>query len=453
MFLLQLRYELKNLLRSPMSWLLLTFLFVCMGFGAWNGKYSLEQKQKATADILSKQVEKLSEKRHQADSIVKNEITVEKWWTDPTTPLAVLATGMSDLQPEAEKLFITRSSPISSSDFENPVNLSFGSFDLAFVLVFLLPLFIIAFTFNLVSAEREQGTLALLLSQPVEARRLFTMKMLARFCLLAGLSLVVFIPVLLWTGIRPSELALWQAGGAVVVYCLFWFLLSLAINLLHRNSAFNALACLGAWLTLAIVVPALVNMTAEKVHPVPSRAGYQNAIREADKEVEKHKERILSDFFQSHPQYTRKKDEEKETYDWWVEGFAMTDFEQAMKDSIAEDFDKQVIAQTSFSERLIALSPALSLHHRLTALAGTGREATQAYKRGIRQQQQEWSATMRQKYLDKQKVTAVDYDDILKKPAVVKASAAVPKRSGMWWLWLQCLVIGVWAWWNGRESG
>ena len=47
-----------------------------------------------------------------------------------------------------------------------------GRFDLAFVLIYLYPLLILALTYNLLSAEKEQGTLALALSQPVSLRTL-----------------------------------------------------------------------------------------------------------------------------------------------------------------------------------------------------------------------------------------------------------------------------------------
>jgi ABC-2 type transport system permease protein len=56
------------------------------------------------------------------------------------------------------------------SDRANPLLVAFGNFGLAFVLVFLLPLLVIALTYNVWSADQELGTWDLLQSQPASVR-------------------------------------------------------------------------------------------------------------------------------------------------------------------------------------------------------------------------------------------------------------------------------------------
>ena len=66
------------------------------------------------------------------------------------------------------------------AELENPQRLLSGRLDLAFVLIYLYPLLILAISYNLLSAEQEQGTLALLLSQPVSLRTVILAKVAVR---------------------------------------------------------------------------------------------------------------------------------------------------------------------------------------------------------------------------------------------------------------------------------
>ena len=69
---------------------------------------------------------------------------------------------------------------MATTEIENPNRLLAGRFDLAFVIVFLYPLLILTLSYNMLSAEQEQGTLALTLSQPVSLRTLVSGKVLLR---------------------------------------------------------------------------------------------------------------------------------------------------------------------------------------------------------------------------------------------------------------------------------
>ena len=102
----------------------------------------------------------------------------------PPTPLAALAVGQSDLLPYYFKVTTdAKETVLAAAELENPQRLLTGRFDLAFVLIYLYPLLILALTYNLLSAEKEQGTLVLALSQPVSLRTLLLGKVASRFVL------------------------------------------------------------------------------------------------------------------------------------------------------------------------------------------------------------------------------------------------------------------------------
>ena len=81
----------------------------------------------------------------------------------PPAPLAPVAVGQRDLQPQALRL--TTEDHLSSqreneTAMSGPTRLMTGAFDLGFLFVFLFPLVVIALSYELLSGERERGTLA-----------------------------------------------------------------------------------------------------------------------------------------------------------------------------------------------------------------------------------------------------------------------------------------------------
>ena len=185
---------------------------------------------------------------------------------------------------------------------ESPLNLMVGRFDLAFVVIYLLPLLVLALSFNVLSEEREQGTLALTLSQPVSARGVVAAKLAFRALLAVGMVLGVSLVGLLVTGGfgAPGRILLWCA--AVVAYALFWFVLAAWVNGLRRSSAWNATVLVGAWLVLVVVLPAAINIAAGLLHPLPSRVQMITAQREASNEAVNRRSELLARYLEDHPE-------------------------------------------------------------------------------------------------------------------------------------------------------
>ncbi|MCC6459430.1 MAG: ABC transporter permease subunit [Saprospiraceae bacterium] len=470
MFLLQIRYEFLRFLRSPLAWLLLFVLALSVGFGLQNGRYRAAEKQTAIGKMLETQQLDLEKQKGQADSIARKLKTANGWWQDPTnvivvggmwrggrvtaiepTPQSVLATGMSDLHHNAWRLTLMGKEPWGGSELENPDNLAFGAFDLSFVLVYLLPLLVIAVSFNLISGEREQGTLALQLAQPQAAGRLFFHKMMARCTFLGALILAVVLPGLAMSGIALTTPAAWQTVTVALLYSLFWFLVALGINLRGGSSAQNALLCIGAWLLLTLIVPALASMLAEKIHPVPSRATFLNQLREADRYIESKREGLLDDFYKQHPSYTRKAEADKGWKDWYREDFYLYAFDQNIKDSIEQFYVAPAERQAAFAESLTLASPALSVHRQMTELARTSQRALKSIEPQLDEAQRNWAAWFMKKFEADQSLTPADYEACMRFPDRVQASTVPGGQAGLGWLVLQCLLAGAWAWWSSRR--
>jgi ABC-2 type transport system permease protein len=124
---------------------------------------------------------------------------------------------------------------------------------------FLAPLLGIAFGFDAINAERSQGTLPRLLSQPIHRDDVVNGKFVAGLAMVGvALSAVMLIVAgigLLRLGVAPSlaevaRLAVWLA--VTIVYVGLWLAFATFCSVLVRRAATSALLTLGIWLALSL---------------------------------------------------------------------------------------------------------------------------------------------------------------------------------------------------------
>lgn len=204
----------------------------------------------------------------------------------PPSSTAAIAVGQSDIVPSYLKVqWKAMFKQTSVDEIENPANLGIGAFDLSFVLIYLYPLLIIALSYNILSSERENGTQVLLLSQPVSVRRFVTGKILLRGLLIIGTAAGISLLGLLIT--NPDIIAAGDAwrigmlGMILTLYGAFWFGLAVVVNAFGKKSSTNALVMLASWIAVVLIVPAVLNLVAKSVYPLPSRIELVQALRKA----------------------------------------------------------------------------------------------------------------------------------------------------------------------------
>ncbi|MBL8739859.1 MAG: ABC transporter permease subunit, partial [Myxococcales bacterium] len=164
------RVEWRSLRRERSFWLIAMALAAAIGFAALGTRLEIRAEAARAALIAQQAASHHSELAEQAHAIEQGAALRPS--TDPTSPLAVgrelarpaqlplaplspLAVGQRDVLPESVML-TTRARTVHASEGEtlSPAERASGPFDLSFVLVFLLPLVIIATTFDLLSSER-----------------------------------------------------------------------------------------------------------------------------------------------------------------------------------------------------------------------------------------------------------------------------------------------------------
>jgi ABC-2 type transport system permease protein len=364
--------------------------------------------------------------------------------------------GQSDIYPPVLAVRPSDRELLSSVEPNgNPLKLLIGHFDLAFVVLFLYPLFILAVSFDLLASEREQGTLALIGSQPVSIRALLFGKVAARALLTVATTLICALIGFLLTGTVTSgpdaalRLLFWFV--AVAVYGAVWFGLAVWINSWGRGSLFNALSAVSCWLLATFLVPAFLVITAEKLYPLPRSAELAAVRREADFEANERRNRmspeeqqaLISGFIESNPEL-------QQPGAWNDKGKSQL-FIYAQRQATAHRVDPQVqrVAgqrkrQAAFVRSLTWLSPALLLQGVLYDLAGTGPGRREHFIDEAARYQRDFERFLWPRILTGGTISSTELKDIPRFKYREEASSAVVRRIVLPIVGLLCLGAVFW---------
>ena len=387
------RQEWRLLRAERTLWILAALIAFLTGYGVYNGSSFVRSERRTLAATEQEQRERIAKLRNDLRRIEAGlaqpkgfldprsaasigNVTAVPYVSLPPAPLAAFSLGQSDLYPYYYKVGLRSRSAITSADeIENPVNLLAGRFDLAFVIVFLFPLLILALTYNVLSAERENGTLALALSQPLSVASLIGRKIAFRALLLVTLVIVLAIGSAFWSGVDFSQpglwlrLCLWMA--AVACYSAFWFGLAVGVNALGYSSGTNALTLTTIWLVMVLLVPTTVNLLAATLYPVPSRVEMIQAMRDASTQASQKGSMILARYYEDHPDLVTATGASKKT-DYASTTYAVQLEVDRVTQPVIAEFDAQVNRQQAFVDRFRFLSPAILTQAALNDISGTG---------------------------------------------------------------------------------
>ena len=424
------KHELRNLTADRTLWWLTAFLMVLIGYAVYNGNSWVVFLENNIATALQEEERRLTKNQEIVASGVKPIIEPQdrrspfyvgviwgrRYAYLPPAPLAPLSIGQSDLYP-SYFLISTRSKEFQKRayELENPENLLSNRVDMAFLTVFLFPLLILALSYDLISAEREQGTLAMVLSQPVSLRTFVAAKIAVRalviLLLVIGLSLAAFLlnGIDLFGGGVGGHVLLW--AGIVVSYCAFWFSLAVAVNALGQSSTSNAIILASLWLFLVVLAPTAINLLVTSSYPVPSRVEFVVAAREAANEAYGQAGQVLSRYYAEHPyllpEGQRPDPGDFSTFLWTQEA----EIERSVQ-RVAERYDRQLLQQQAQVNRLRFLSPAVVTQEALNDIAGTGLMRYRHFLELVDKYHEEWRAFFVPKILQKKKLTVADYEKI-----------------------------------------
>ncbi|MFA9187428.1 DUF3526 domain-containing protein [Flavobacterium sp. FBOR7N2.3] len=359
----------KNFFRSKGTKIGLLFLFLLGIISLLIGQQYQEKQQKNSTDVIHYQKEHIARnaKFHQ-DEMGLLLYYLKFSLVNTNIPINSLAIGQRDVNPSIQSVTIRGlEAQKYDSELNNPNNLLLGNIDFSFVLIYLFPLMIIAFTYNIISEEKESGTWKIVVVQSkntfLHIVKLFYIRILT---ILALLSVVLLIAVFYLN--IPLDSAFFAFYGLSVLYILFWFASCFYIVSLQKSSNFNAVILLTIWLILIVVLPASINTYLVNKYPVPEALELTLKQRNAYHEKWDMDKKPTVDKFMSHyPQFKNYSLPNTEfNWLWYYAMQQMSDDESRVQSS---ELVAKLIQRNSASQTIAQYIPTLHAQIQLNEIA------------------------------------------------------------------------------------
>ena len=344
----------------------------------------------------------------------------------PSSRLSALASGRTEVETANLRIrLLALEGQLYEQETLNPRLAAAGHLDLAFVLIALLPLFVIAVTYDIVSGERERGTwdMARLFARP---RRLVAAKIGARVILVGSLvALLVLIGAFL-TGIDGDGRAGW-AAALIALHTLFWFALCLGVAAGRRSSTGNAMILVGVWVAFTFLAPAVLSLANAILHPVPEaleltvrqRQGYHEAWDLPPSET-------MEDFYKDYPEWSDQTVPEDEfTWAWY---YAMNHRGDQAARGASRAYRDVLTRRDEWAARWSLLVPPLATRLALDRLAATDLANQLAYQDSVRRYHERLKAHFLPHLFAAAPIPEVDWERV---PAFEPAApAGEPSQAG-----------------------
>ena len=461
------RHELRQMYKSRATVCLLLMLVAALGFAVWNGERAVQKHVAASAFAVEQQAQKqqqwrddlIAYEQYAAEQGIPTEIAppayrpapygepalgtnagtvgekLDAATVLPPTGLAAFSIGQLDLQRGYSLVNMKSRFFISDNyEIENPANLATGTFDLSFIVLFLLPVFILALTYDLVSGEQEAGTLALVRAQPVSMRKFLAAKVAARAAILVTVIVVCGVLAFAYVaagssafGMRDSVLRLMLWFGATLIYSLFWFALGVRVNSLRTGSETNATILACAWLCLVVIAPTVISLLATTLYPAPSRMTLKVAQRDAFAQAEASLDETKRKFYIDHAEMVPEEDIEEYTLSFLARQQAM---EQAVE-PVYQEFDRQKARQEALVARLQYASPTIILQRLLNDISGTDTTRFSDYLEQVYAFHAVRKDYFLPKYINREILVSSDYDEFPVFDYEAEGAGAVIRRSAI----------------------
>lgn len=362
----------RQFLRTPACRLGLTLGLLLGLVSLFIGKDFLDKQERSALQVANKQSEHIDRNiEYHSEDLGLLMYYLKFSLINEQRPLAGLSIGQKDLNPSVQSVnILTLEGQRYDTDLVNPAQLLFGNLDLGFVIIYVFPLLIIAFTYNLRSEEEEGGTWRMISVMSRSNLKFLLLKLLVRFSVLMLLLIVLFLLASIILGISFGDL-IFTFFVVSVLYQVFWFSLCLWITTLKRPSNFNALVLLTCWLGLVLLIPAMVNGGISSRYPVPE--AFTTFIKQRDGYHTKwdlNKQGTMDKFYSSYPELKKYGYPTENGFTWhWYYAMQHLGDEESRKESAAM-LDK-ILQREKVSKQLARFIPSMHTQLLFNDLAGT----------------------------------------------------------------------------------
>ncbi|WP_255700617.1 DUF3526 domain-containing protein [Dyadobacter sp. CY343] len=215
----------------------------------------------------------------------------------PKAPLSIFDSGMESFFGNTIFLEAHKQNSVNFSEagFSTGM-LRFGEISVAMVLQILLPLLLFFIGFTSIAAERENGTLKIILTQGISWKQLILGKIIG----LAQIAMGVFVPVMLvtfvlWFFLQDGHITSDETVRLLLVflsygiYLLLFCVIAVLVSAASKTSKSALISLIGLWLMLTIVLPRASQALGSYLYPAPVKVTFlANIEKDVLKEGDSH---------------------------------------------------------------------------------------------------------------------------------------------------------------------
>jgi ABC-2 type transport system permease protein len=359
----------KNFIRSKGTKIGLIFLLLIGLISLLVGQQFQQKQNKNRTEAIAYQKEHIAKNvQYNQDEMGLLLYYLKFSLVNTSIPINSLSIGQRDVNPSIQSVTIrTLEGQKYDAELNNPNNLLLGNIDFSFVLIYLFPLLIIAFSYNIISEEKESGTWKIVAIQSTN-----TFLHILKLFYIRILSLIVLLTIILFVAVLfleiPLNTSFFAFYGLGVLYLLFWFCICFYIVSLQQHSNFNVVILLTIWLFLIIILPATINSYILNKYPVPEALELTLKQRNAYHEKwDMNKQETLDKFYNHYSQFKSYPLPNTEfSWLWYYAMQQMGDDESAVQ---SQELATKLEQRNNFSHTIAQFIPTLHTQMQLNEMA------------------------------------------------------------------------------------
>ena len=330
-------------------------------------------------------------------------------------PLADFSHGVTDVHPFTARVSLWRSVDrlFGNYQFQSPNEIRAGRIDLAFVVLFIMPLLLIALVFGALSRDRDSGRLGLLLSHPVSVLELVRSKLLVRLgAVFAVLVVSLLAGLFIGAGGVPDGERLGRFGFwflAAAGYFAFWAGSIYWFVSLNRKSETTAMMMTGFWVLTGLVGPAVLAAAAQLIHPAPSQLAFLSTAREVSNEAYRSRADVMQGMLLDHPELTV----ENYTIPEYIRvSYLVNETVDRAVEPVLEEFEAVQSRRQSFLSLVQYAAPAALAMRSINEISGTDLARQVRFEREVRDYKKAIARQVEARVLAGERLTVAEVDAV-----------------------------------------
>lgn len=384
-------WEGRALARSPQLWIVCGALLVAGLLAIWTGERKLERSRSEIASLpghYEQQMEGIAKQFSPQGEAGYVAYYAFMPTSHPLSALSALSIGVRDIVPSVVWVrLLGIEGQLYEADLGNPAAQALGSFDLAFVFAALAPLALLVLSYDIVSREREQGRLSLLLAQGGSIASLLAVRMLLRLLAVGGTCGIVFAVAIPWVDVALDATA-WQWLGVALANLLCWTAIATFLAIAIRSVAAGLASSIAVWVASVAFFPAVLNVAVSASFPVDE--GFDLTLEQRQNSHgawDKPRAETMEAFFETNPQWSDTQPVEgRFAWRWY---YAMHEVADESVADEARAYRENLLERQRWQARFAWLAPSAYAQMALDNRASSDLDAHLAYLEEVRVYHQE----------------------------------------------------------------